>query len=70
MGLAESLTRGLTLLTTRAGSGLEEVPLVAVPLTGLDSLIRNMADLDGGWILADPGGGSGDNALPNTRRLC
>ena len=63
---AESLVKTYVSLGARAGAGVDIIPLVHVPMHGLESgsLIRSLMDLDS-WLLSVQGGGR--TSLPKTR---
>ena len=62
---ASGLVGTMENVVAKAGAGVRVLPLVNVPLNGIESaaLVRAMADLDG-WLSAACGSGS---ALPLTR---
>jgi len=63
---AENLVRTIVSISNKTGGGVDVLPLVGVPMHGLESasLIRNLMDLDA-WLLAVQGGGR--TALPKSR---
>ena len=63
---ADSLVKTYVSLVSKVGPGVDVIPLVAVPLHGLESgaIVRSLMDLDS-WLLAVQGGGR--TVLPKTR---
>jgi len=63
---ADSLVRTYVSMSAKVGAGVEVVPLVFVPMHGLESgsLIRNLMDLDA-WLMSVHGGGR--TVLPKSR---
>ena len=63
---ADSLVRTFVSLSSKVGPGVEVVPLVFVPMHGLESgsLIRDLMDLDA-WLMSVHGGGR--TVLPKSR---
>jgi hypothetical protein len=63
---ADALVKSFVSVAARVGAGVDVVPLVPVPLHGLEtgSLVRSLMDLDS-WILSVQGGGR--TVLPKTR---